>query len=100
MLDYIRVVTLSLAFFFLGLNLAVLKHKYDRPSLYATMGRVGFTVAVILTVTLKLLHKEFTGNLVFNLIVIPSLVLSIIGILKFYREQSLIEDKQESTNDN
>jgi hypothetical protein len=94
-LDILRLMSLSLALFFLGINLAILKNHYNRPGMLVVLGRLGITVSIITVMFLRLTHNvgEFPAYVV-NMILIPSLICSIIGGLQFYREQSRIEHKK------
>lgn len=91
MLNILRIISLCLAFFYIGLNIAILKHHFERPGLTVVLGQMGFGIAIILAITLKLFHKDLGGNYIFNIIIIPSLVLSIVGLIKYYEQQSNIE---------
>jgi hypothetical protein len=97
MLEILRITSLSLAFFLLGLNLSVIKHHYERPGKWVIVGRIGILLTIIISMVVKLLHQEVPGSYIFHIILIPSLIISTIGLLKFYQEQEYIEHSEDGS---
>jgi hypothetical protein len=91
-LEILRTVSVCLALFFFGINIAILINHYERPGIFVTLGRMGITLAIITVASLKaLVHSNTAAPYLFYTILIPSFIFAIFGGVKFYKEQEAIE---------
>lgn len=81
-LDFLRAAVVCLAFFFIGVNISIIRRHYEKFSTAAILGRIGLALAIILLFAGKLLDRsERFGYIIIDVMVITSFVMSTVGSL-------------------
>lgn len=85
MLDLLRVISIVLAFLYIGLNVSFYRAENNRSRRWIVLGRIGMTVAIIVSLAARLFDHDTAAGYIFNLLFIPFVVISTVGLSRAYR---------------